>query len=469
MIKKLLQRMCRLGLSILLLLFLHESSMSYEFDKYGGLKSLVTDASGFFEVDTLDGRMWLITPEGHGYFHLGIDRVRAGDLKTAGQIFQDFYGNSDDSLFNDMLDITERLGFSGWGFECEMNTELSDENQDDTRFYIESQKPFTMIIRICYNLLAFQNSGLSEAGYDLYDEVFPDVYSQEWEKKVDYRVELICSRLVNNPYLIGYFIGNELQFELEPRSNWTLRLTSLDPGEPGKIAFQECMEDRYETIESFNDVYGDSIGYLLDTFDDLQEVDYLSLEYDDSAEFLQRIIDRLFTVCREKIDKYDPNHLFLGSRIASSFTSFEALDTVADHVDILSVIQYGMAQKQTWNYLTQRYNKPILHVEFSFLSADTGYDNSPYPEVPTQLDRGIEYKKLVETEARFGNIVGINWFAFYDHGRIWKNYGIIDSITNEEYTELTDYMVETNSQIYDLALNYYREYSGKPVKGDHWE
>ena len=45
-------------------------------DRYGGLREGPNfDATGFFRTERRDGRWWLVTPDGHGFFSLGIDVV----------------------------------------------------------------------------------------------------------------------------------------------------------------------------------------------------------------------------------------------------------------------------------------------------------------------------------------------------------------------------------------------------------
>ena len=43
------------------------------FDSYGGNRMIKGRATGFFHVQEIDGRHFLITPEGHGYRALGIN------------------------------------------------------------------------------------------------------------------------------------------------------------------------------------------------------------------------------------------------------------------------------------------------------------------------------------------------------------------------------------------------------------
>lgn len=54
-------------------LFAEERATDQAFDSYGGNRTITGTAKGFFHLEEIDGRHYLITPEGHGYRALGIN------------------------------------------------------------------------------------------------------------------------------------------------------------------------------------------------------------------------------------------------------------------------------------------------------------------------------------------------------------------------------------------------------------
>src|ERR1700760_2657019 len=46
---------------------------SSEYDQYGGWMKFSGAKTGFFHTQQIDGRWWLITPEGHAFFSKGVD------------------------------------------------------------------------------------------------------------------------------------------------------------------------------------------------------------------------------------------------------------------------------------------------------------------------------------------------------------------------------------------------------------
>ena len=427
-----------------------------EFDSFGGWLDYETEATGFFRVDTLCGRWWLITPEGHPFYYLAINNTSLNDYRLiSGDQFEEIYDSSKKTWLRHVNQIADDAGFNAWGGGCNIGIEMRAGMWGDTRFYIHSKKPFTKIIHFMHRWA--NGDVLKKDGYIPIEERFPDVFSTEWEETADYRAEVVCSRLFDSQYLIGYFIATEPEFTLEPRSKWVDRMIYLDPGAAGKLEFQACMESIYVSIEDFNAVYFDSLGYELNNFDDLQYLDSLQLDMPDRTAFLMRLEDKFYRTAKEKIQKYDSNHLILGARLSEYWACPQAFDKAAEHSDVLCFIRYGEEPPMYyWDLLAERYSKPMIHVSFCYMGADTGYDNEPYPEVPTQRDRGLEYMNLVRIEGRHKNIIGLCWHSFYDHGDIWKNWGVVDPITTTVYEDMTELMSQVNANIYDIAMDYDR-------------
>ena len=50
-------------------------------DQYGGLTKIRTKATGFFRVERIGGRWWLITPDGNGFISIGMSHFDLTVLK----------------------------------------------------------------------------------------------------------------------------------------------------------------------------------------------------------------------------------------------------------------------------------------------------------------------------------------------------------------------------------------------------
>lgn len=48
------------------------SASAQELDTYGGFTDIKGEKTGFFHTQKIDKRWWLVTPEGHGFFGIGL-------------------------------------------------------------------------------------------------------------------------------------------------------------------------------------------------------------------------------------------------------------------------------------------------------------------------------------------------------------------------------------------------------------
>ncbi len=63
-------------------------SHSAELDPYGGWKDIRGQATGWFHLESINGRTLLITPEGHGFAALGVNHISA--VRSPGQQEPDY-------------------------------------------------------------------------------------------------------------------------------------------------------------------------------------------------------------------------------------------------------------------------------------------------------------------------------------------------------------------------------------------
>jgi len=100
-----------IGLSI------NASANETQFDKYGGWKGLKGEKTGWFHTEQINGRWWIITPEGNAFWSVGMYCVRIGGLvddETGKRIYQETcykkYGNEKEWARVTKLQLKE------WGF-----------------------------------------------------------------------------------------------------------------------------------------------------------------------------------------------------------------------------------------------------------------------------------------------------------------------------------------------------------------
>jgi hypothetical protein len=401
-----------------------------------------------------DGRYWLWTPEGNAFFGLGVNKMSSHWISAFNPDGwqADYHGNRwewGEAQRNTLLDWS----FNSIAYMSHFGGTDDEWVYGDPRLYRHMDMPFVEnIFFVAHGDIAYHYSDPEKFLNDRY----PDVWSPEWIEEADLRAERVVSRVHTSPYLIGYNLGNEpwTSTEYYYQPIWADYIIARDRDAPGKAKWVDMMQERYGTPEQFNAAYADELEWGIASFDDLYDVTRLQMNWDDAAEFTTRLLDQYARISSSKIHKYDPDHLIVGARlmISKGNTNRSALDAFAPYVDAFSFNSYDQ-DPNLFDLIYERYQKPILISETSYLADDTGYANDPYPRVPDQVHRGMAYREAITDLAAKPYIVGVWWHAYYDHGpnnHVWANWGLIDPLQNLPYYDFIDFVSETNSVIYDI-------------------
>lgn len=136
-----------------------------EFDKYGGCTAIKGKTTGFFHLEEIDGRHFLITPEGHGYRALGINH------------FHNMTSKDYDAAIRQI---------KGWGFNagCYQGPK-----------WMWKRYPYTKGI-ILVPVSQWKRDGQFS---------FKDVFDPEFLAEMETAIRQIVEPQSDNPMLIGYF------------------------------------------------------------------------------------------------------------------------------------------------------------------------------------------------------------------------------------------------------------------------
>ena len=171
----------------------------------------------------------------------------------------------------------------------------------------------------------------------------------------------------------------------------------------------------------------------------------------------------------QAIKKYDPNHLYLGSRLHGKPKHNAAIFKAAGkYTDILSVNYYGQWEpsQKHFDEWAQWADKPLIITEFYTKGEDSGMANTSGAgwTVRTQKDRGIFYQNFCIKLLQMNNCVGWHWFRYMDNdpsdetadpSNNDSNKGIVDNFYTY-YTPLINQMQLLNMNRYRL-IEYFRE------------
>ncbi|MBS7653682.1 beta-galactosidase [Candidatus Bathyarchaeota archaeon] len=406
--------------------------LSLLYDDYGGVTYLHGNATGFFHVEKIYGKFWLIDPEGNLFISKGVNHV-------------DYWGDDSPSLGYSPYNryVSEKYGSADkWAEEAVSRLRKWGFNTIgawSSRETYNKGIPYTIILNIALN-----------AGASWLIGNVADYFSREFEEAAEKIAREECAPRRDDKYLIGYFIDNELRWAADWRSSNELfdDYMLLPPEAEGKKALVKFLREKYGEISSLNRAWRT----IFSSFDDLlleRQAPKTSAVDDDRRGFLRIIAEQYFKLTYNIIKKYDPNHLILGCRFAYKPPN-EVLYGSIGYTDVVSVNCYTNPYSNDLELkimdLKEIYRitcLPIMITEFSFKAMDSGLPNSKGAGVPvkTQAERAKYYEEYVKAMIKQPFIIGYHWFQYSDQpyeGRFDgenSNFGLV-TIRDEPWETL---------------------------------
>ena len=384
--------------------------------RYGGFPRTKARATGFFRVEKIDGRWWIVDPDGHLFWSTGADSTNASAAtRTQGreELFAalpppeiprvrdgaSFYTWNLVRRFGPdwgakWIDLTLRR-MTAWG----MNTV---GNWSDTRLGDAHRMPYVVTSR---------GWGIETGPMGV-----PDVYSPDYPRTVDQAAARQCDARKDDPYLLGYFVGNE-------------------PPWPGREA-----------------VAADAIlaGPATATQRELKAWLAAGDTPERRGAFLLEAYRKFVEIVSAAIRKHDPNHLNLGLRFGS--TTPPGIVAASKVFDVYSLNNYAYSVNlKEIEKVRQAIDKPVIIGEFHFGTPGRGMTPG-LRQTANQEERGVAYRYYVENAAGDPSIVGAHWFEWVDEpstGRFdGENYniGFLD-VTDRPYREMVEAAQATHRRL----------------------
>jgi len=410
-------------------------------DAYGGFAKTQAKATGFFRVEQIDGKWWFIDPDGHFFFSNGANVVgTTSATRVAGResIFAalppanaappafGFGGPATGAMASFYTwNLQRRYGESDWRSKWAALTvrRMADwgvntfNGRDPQLIAATPRQPYVM----------FANRW--QAGRSFFG--LPDVYAADFESRVDSLAAASCEPYKNDPYLVGYFIGNEPSWPGREGQFADLILAAPDSGICGEL--KKWLTANGDTAEA-------------------------------RRTFALHAFDHYLTVIVAAMKKHDPNHLDLGIRFGGSppddVIRFGRMFDVYSH-NIYSTIP-GADRLKKFYALTGR---PILIGEFHIGVPGRGMAPG-LVQASNQAERGHMYSAFVENAAADPNVIGAHWFQWMDEANTGRNdgedynIGMVD-VTDRPYPELVAAMKQTHARLLEVHVGTLAPTSGR--------
>jgi len=396
--------------------------------QYGGWKARQVKATGFFYPTQVDRRWWLVDPEGYLYLNRGIAAVSQLGTPGARAAGQKLFGGSQ-GWAAQTAQLMRENGFTGLGA-------WSATEQ------FQAVKPPLLYTRI-WNFMssygAKRGGTYQKAGHMGYPNDCIFVFDPAFETFCDEHAKQLAKQK-DDPWLLGHFSDNELPF-------WRTSLRGylkLPDVEPGHQAAQKWLLERHGAQATVADI-----------------------TEQDEKDFLEFAVSRYFRIVSTAIKKYDPNHLFLGSRINGRASTYpEVFRAAGPYLDVVAVNYYWAwsPDKDLMAMWNRESGRPILITEWYAKGMDSGLANKSGAGwvVKTQADRGRFYQNFTLGLLESKVCVGWDWFKYIDNdpdakgvdpSNVDSNKGIVSN-RYEPYVPLLDAMKQINERIYGITTHF---------------
>lgn len=410
-----------------------------DWDQYGGWKGGPKyEATGQFYVKKIDGKWWMIDPEGYLYWSHGVVRVTTSSAVTPldgrkfyfdalpqdeADPFYRFYFTHDNLLYpyytarniKETYDFSSANAYRKYGDDYKavfadlahrrlrswgMNTMA---NSSDPEICAMDRTVYNERVDLGAPVAGFPKWPVLEGSggwwpfIDPFDPLFPMCVRAHLEAK---------KTQLDDPWCQGFYVDNEI--------NWGDRklMASLalkaSPKQAGKLVLVDALVRKYSGIEALNSAWGTS---FKDWNALIQNRKPLPSAADgDLGELSLLIVREYFKTVREVFKQVAPDKLYMGCRFAGA-PEF-VVRIAAEYVDVMSYNNYTYT-RETFS-LPEGIDLPVMYGEFHFGALDRGLFHTGQVATFSQKNRARAYGDFVRSCLKNPCIIGTNWHQFSD-------------------------------------------------------
>lgn len=296
------------------------STLAGPTDRFGGNTSLPAPASGYFRAEQVDRRWWLITPEGHRMFALGVNHL--SELKNPADYrrtqFASRFGNDWPRVYAEV----ERQ-CRGWGFNC---------------------AGFQTPVEMCSTLPYVLSTKFADASFWLESLTYVDVFSAEFAAAAETKAKAAATEMKANPMCIAWTWTDSLCWDLKLTrkshgTDFVSFMRTLPAGAPGRARYSAFLRERHRDLARFNSAYGMAFA----SFDEMAGADWSKLDrerpavFADDREFLRLIARHYYETVSTPFRREHPAGILMGDRFHSRDYPDEVLEEAAKFIDVLGI------------------------------------------------------------------------------------------------------------------------------------
>ena len=248
---------------------------------------------------------------------------------------------------------------------------------------------------------------------------FPDVFDPSFRQTLRREISQHKNAAVGDPWCLGYFLGNELNWGRDETS--LARAVLVCPADqPAKQVFLKDLQAKYAAIEKLNAAWKTQYPSWEAMRDSTKPLAPEQGQKEDFIAFLEKTADAYFRQCRDTLKEIDPEGLYLGCRFAG-WSHGPVFRASAKYCDVVSVNRYTASVADL--RLPEGIDKPVLIGEFHFGALDRGKFHATLCPVPDQNARAEAYERYVRSALENPLIVGVHWHQYGDQATTGRDDG----------------------------------------------
>ena len=403
--------------------------------------------TGFFHVaKCADGRWWTIDPLGRGIVMTGVDHVKYQGIGSA-RTKRNWYRETNSRKYPDRSDWeTNTLArLKAWGF----NMLGGGCNPALERRGLAHSRSLSLSNGVCLDNAPSEYCICPNEHRPC--TAFPNVFHPKFGQYCDYVARKKCAPNRDDPWLVGYFIDNELAWWGRGARDTGLfdavaRLLDAHPARQAQRAFLAAKGVK-EPVSA--------------------EV---------KLDFLRLAAERYFSATTAAIRRADPNHMVLGARFAGIGGAHEEVWRIAaKYCDAVTFNCYPWADidrnemrmhrsptaprmADAFAQLYEVTGRPLLVTEWSFPALDSGLPctHGAGQRFPTQRLRAQASELFAKTLLALPFMLGYNYFMWVDEPPEGvsdafpedSNYGLVNE-QDEPYSDLVSMFTRLHRNIGD--------------------
>lgn len=402
------------------------------FDAYGGWSNGPTrKATGAFRTEKVDGRWWLVTPEGHLFWSLGACCVGWSAATPVTKERANFFAwlpPTNDPLHDIGLSAGKsgtkvnfpamnlaRMYASDWEEKardlthrqlraCGVNTMAAWSDEGLMR---DHRTPYTLTAGIWWPIWKAE-------GHDHMPEPFDPSFEENVRKSL---ADLAWAK--DDPWCLGVFIDNELDWP----DDFGVQVLKAPSWQPTKKWAAGQMREKYGDIAALNAAWKTSYTNW-DAIAQRTDVPATSAMRGDFDALYAKYARAYFAACRKALDEALPGRLYLGCRAHRGPAVVGR--AAAGLVDVFSVNSYEL-MPNAQHILPRDVDLPVIASEYHFGAPDRGVPGVGLRCVNDQIQRGRALAGYVAGALADPRFVGCHWFQWIDQnaaGRPGENYQV---------------------------------------------